>query len=77
MKEIVNKAIILTEGERFYMDKVAYLKGKEIAREIAIQPKINEKFNTEELSTFYRKIEKHISGQFDNSSKIEFYCCYQ
>ncbi len=57
------------------MDKIAMFKNKEIARKKAINPKIEDKFNTEELQAFYNNISKTIS--YDNSEKIEFYCFYQ
>ena len=57
------------------MYKVAYYKGEEIAREEAIEPYINGKFNVEELSKFYSKVGRKIS--YNNSRVIEFQCCYQ
>jgi len=55
------------------MDKVAYFKGKEIARETAIKPKIEDKFNVEELQEFWHK----FSRLKYNNKEIEFYVRYE
>jgi hypothetical protein len=52
------------------MDKVAYFKGKEIAREKSAEPIKNEKFNVTELSEFFHRIGRLIT--YDNSEKVEF-----
>lgn len=57
------------------MDKVAVFKGKIIAREKAINPKIGEKFNREELQEFYNRISEQVV--FDNNKpEPEFYVRY-
>lgn len=56
------------------MDKIAIFKGKEIARERAINPKIGNKFNTEELMEFFNRIGNTI--KFDNNKQMEFYVRY-
>jgi hypothetical protein len=57
------------------MDKVAIYKGQEIAREKAIEPITDGKFNITELTQFYHKVGKNIS--YDNSKEIQFKCFYQ
>jgi len=58
------------------MDKVAVFKGKEIAREKAIEPYDTDgKFNVIELSQFYNKVSRNLS--YNNSVKVEYHCFYQ
>jgi len=56
------------------MFKIALLKGKELAREKAINPMIGDKFNTEELWEFYHRVSRDIN--YDNSNRIEYFCRY-
>lgn len=55
------------------MFKVAFLHEQEIAREQATQPKINDKFNIEELSEFYGRIGRQIKQNYNNSKEVQFY----
>jgi hypothetical protein len=59
------------------MFKVAYLHGQEIAREEAIEPIVNNKYNTIELSNFYNRISNQIHQEYNNNKEIEFYVRYQ
>jgi len=54
--------------------KIALFHGEQIAKEEAKEPRINGKYNTEELSEFYHRISKNI--KYDNNNKIVFHCQY-
>lgn len=56
------------------MLKIAVYNDKEIAREKAIHPTKEGKFNSDELFEFYNRIEKTIS--YDNSKKVKYYVRY-
>ena len=58
------------------MFKIAILHGQEVAREEAIDPLVNGKYNLQELTEFYHRVLKGLSVSCDNSREIQYYCRY-
>ena len=60
------------------MYKVAIFKGKVIAKEKAVMPRINDKFNMEELTEFYHRMKREHKINYNNSHghEVEYFCRY-
>lgn len=65
------------DGKYQRIDKVAYLKGVEIAREPAEIPFDSNGFNRAEIAAYFHKLITAKNIMFDNSAHCEYYVSYE